>query len=125
MFEKDKVIIVSHVQQMKPDTIASRYTLGLYKYYKDKSLRHVLQHYLDVAESRYGDDHDMIESVDYDEESKRFSIRYKLGSFSANDTYIMAETRDLNCVSALPIAPFEPRSEAEARKRSLHEESGW
>ena len=108
----DQVIVVNHVQQFKKDHVASRFQLGLYKYYNDKSLRHVLQHYVDVAEDRYGDE--WIEDIHYDEEHMKFCITYKQNKGLAERTYIMADVYPLNCVTALPLAPFEPRSPEEA-----------
>ena len=69
----NQVIVVEHFQKFPGDTTPSSHILGLYKYYNDKSLRHVFQHYKDVANDK------------------------------------------LNCVTSLPLAPFEPRSPEEAK----------
>ena len=78
MSAKDQVIIVNHVQQVNDGDIASRFLLGLYKYYNDKSLRHVLQHYVDVANDklRLFPGEGLIEKTTYSEpQKKRFQKR--------------------------------------------------
>ena len=107
----DKIIVVNHVQQLNNEEIASRFQLGLYKYFNDKSLRHVLQHYLDVARSRYGDE--QVEDVYYNEDAMKFCITYTSNVY-VHKTCIMADVYPVHSVSALPIAPFKPRSPEEA-----------
>ena len=116
MSAKDQVIVVNHVQQFKEGEVASRFLLGLYKYYNDKSLRHVLQHYVDVANERYGlESLGSIEKTTYSEPQKKFCITYNQSAGMPERTYIMADVYPLNCVTSLPLAPFEPRSPEEAK----------
>ncbi|MAF24011.1 hypothetical protein CL634_00280 [bacterium] len=121
---KDQVIVVNHVQQFKEGDTASRFLLGLYKYYKDKSLRHILQHYVDIAAQPGRLITSQIADVYYNEEEKRFCITYDKEAGMAFKTCIMAEVRDLYCVTALPLAPFKPRSpeEAELMKKGNNNE---
>ena len=110
----DQIIVVNHVQQFKTDHVASRFQLGLYKYYNDKSLRHVLQHYVDVAEERYFGE-EPIEDIHYDEENMKFCITYSQSANMPEKTYILSDVYPVSCVTALPLAPFEPRSPEEAK----------
>jgi hypothetical protein len=109
---KDQVIVVEHFQNFPGDTTPSSHILGLYKYYNDKSLRHVFQHYKDVA-TQPGR---AVVLTNYYEGEKYFTITY------SDENQLSASVRPLNCVTALPLAPFLPRSEVEAQKMARESE---
>ena len=109
MSDKDQVIVVEHFQKFPGDTTPSSHILGLYKYYNDKSLRHVFQHYKDVATERKKEDAwRAIVTTSYCEGQHYFAITY------SDEVQLTAHVRPLNCVTALPLAPFKPRSPEEA-----------
>ena len=106
----NQVIVVEHFQKFPGDTTPSSHILGLYKYYNDKSLRHVFQHYKDVANDkskRAGGR--AIVTTSYCEGQHYFAITY------SDEVQLTAHVRPLNCVTSLPLAPFEPRSPEEAK----------
>lgn len=106
---KDQVIIVEHFQKFPGDTTHSPYIVGLFKYYNDKSLRHVFQHYKDVANDKGKRTAGRaIVLTNYFEDQRYFTITY------SDEVQLTASVRPLNCVTTLPLAPFSPRSSAEA-----------
>ena len=111
---EDQVIVVEHYQRFPGDPEASKFILGLFNYYNDKSLRHVFQHYIDVANDpgkrtagrRF-------ESSDYWEDQKSFRIKF------TDDMHITAHVRLRRCVTTLPVWPFKPRSPEEAKEMEV------
>ncbi len=102
---KNEVIVVEHWQTFPGDKDPSSHILGLYKYYNDKSLRHVFQHYKDVAEERKkADAWKAVVTTSYCEGQQYFAITY------SNESQLTAHVRPLNCVTSLPVGPFEDRS---------------
>ena len=108
MSDKDQVIIVEHRQKF-PRENWSTHIIGLYKYYNDKSLRHIFQHYKDVANDKGKRAAGRaIVATSYCDGQQYFTITY------SDTVQISASVRPLNCVTALPLAPFKPRSPEEA-----------
>ena len=109
MSDKDQVIVVEHFQKFPGDTTHSSHIIGLFKYYNDKSLRHVFQHYKDVAADKgkraAGR---VVVLTNYYEGQRYFTITY------SDEVQLTASVRPLNCVTTLPLAPFKPRSPEEA-----------
>ncbi len=99
----NRVIIIEHAQQFPDETNESKQILSVYNYYNHKSLRHVFQHYLDVAKERKN-----FASSSYGEGQKTFSVK------TTNGTEIRGRVMERHCVTARPLAPFPPRSEVEA-----------
>ena len=107
MSAKDQVILVEHYE--RADRYHIPYVLGLFKYYNDKSLRHVYQHYVDVANDKAKRAAGRgFERSQYSEEQRTFQIWY------SDDVQITARILGIDCVTTLPLAPFEPRSPEEA-----------